>query len=127
MPHPPLGNPAAIPPKLQRRLDRNTRHPRSPNHGDRWIQTIEESATVVLGSAVHVKGRDIRAERASSARADQRSTCSAIERASSTSMPRYLTVLSILVWPSNSCTARRLPVRRWINVAFVRLREWVPK
>src|SRR5665811_2567678 len=35
-------------PKLQRRLDRNTRHPRSPNHGDRWIQTIEESATVVL-------------------------------------------------------------------------------
>src|ERR1035437_6045949 len=34
---------------LQRRLDRNTRHPRSPNHGDRWIQTIEESATVVLG------------------------------------------------------------------------------
>src|ERR1019366_4255307 len=48
MPHPPLGNPAAIPPKLQRRLDRNTRHPRSPNHGDRWIQTIEESATVVL-------------------------------------------------------------------------------
>jgi hypothetical protein len=42
----------------------------------------------------------------------QRSTCSAMERASSTSMPRYLTVLSILVWPSNSCTARRLPVRR---------------
>jgi hypothetical protein len=29
----------------------------------------------------------------------QRSTCSAMERASSTSMPRYLTVLSILVWP----------------------------
>jgi hypothetical protein len=32
-----------------------------------------------------------------------------MERASSTSMPRYLTVLSILVWPSNSCTARRSP------------------
>src|SRR5665811_2188982 len=39
-------------PKLQRRLDRNTRHPRSPNHGDRWIQTIEESATVVLVSVI---------------------------------------------------------------------------
>src|ERR1019366_2720395 len=56
MPHPPLGNPAAIPPKLQRRLDRNTRHPRSPNHGDRWIQTIEESATVVLGGGL-INGR----------------------------------------------------------------------
>jgi hypothetical protein len=42
----------------------------------------------------------------------QTSTCSAMARASSTSMPRYLTVLSILVWPSRSCTARRLPVRR---------------
>ena len=42
----------------------------------------------------------------------QRSTRSAMESASSTSMPRYLTVLSIFVWPSNSCTARRLPVRR---------------
>src|SRR5665811_2195535 len=41
-------------PKLQRRLDRNTRHPRSPNHGDRWIQTIEESATVVL-AAVRIR------------------------------------------------------------------------
>src|SRR5664280_3139171 len=36
-------------PKVPARLDRNTRHPRSPNHGDRWIQTIEESATVMLG------------------------------------------------------------------------------
>jgi hypothetical protein len=27
-------------------------------------------------------------------------------------MPRYRTVLSILVCPSRSCTARRLPVRR---------------
>src|SRR5664280_2741825 len=37
-------------PKVPARLDRNTRHPRSPNHGDRWIQTIEESATVMLES-----------------------------------------------------------------------------
>src|SRR6516165_11675680 len=42
----------------------------------------------------------------------QTSTCSAMARASSTSMPRYLTVLSILVCPSSSCTARKLPVRR---------------
>jgi len=47
-----------------------------------------------------------------SARLFQTSTCSAIARASSTSIPRYLTVLSILVWPSKSCTARRFPVRR---------------
>jgi hypothetical protein len=35
------------------------------------------------------------------------STCSAIARASSTSMLRYLTVPSIIVWPSRSCTACR--------------------
>lgn len=39
----------------------------------------------------------------------QTSTCSATARASSTSMPRYWTVLSIFVCPSKSCTARRLP------------------
>ena len=43
-----------------------------------------------------------RAERTCSARLDQRSICSAMERASSTSMPRYLTVLSILECPSKS-------------------------
>jgi len=42
----------------------------------------------------------------------QTSTCSAIARASSTSIPRYLTVLSIFVCPNSSCTARKLPVRR---------------
>ena len=42
----------------------------------------------------------------------QTSTCSEIAKASSTSMPRYLTVLSILVCPSSNWTARRLPVRR---------------
>ncbi len=53
-----------------------------------------------------------RAEHVRSAQVFQTSTCSAIARASSTSIPRYLTVLSILVWPSRSSTARRLPVRR---------------
>lgn len=42
----------------------------------------------------------------------QTSVCSAISRASSTSIPKYRTVLSILVWPSRSCTARRFLVRR---------------
>jgi hypothetical protein len=53
-----------------------------------------------------------RAEYVRSARVFQTPTCSAIARASSTSMPRYLTVLSILLWPSRSRTALRLPVRR---------------
>jgi acetyl esterase/lipase len=52
------------------------------------------------------------AEHVRSARVFQTSTCSAIARASSTSMPRYRTVLSILVCPSKSWTALRLPVRR---------------
>jgi hypothetical protein len=38
--------------------------------------------------------------------------CSAISRASSTSIPRYRTVLSSLESPNNSCTARRFFVRR---------------
>src|SRR5262245_21389473 len=52
------------------------------------------------------------AERVRSAPVVQTSTFSAISRASSTSTPRYRTVLSIFEWPSKSCTARRLPVRR---------------
>lgn len=47
-----------------------------------------------------------------SAQVFQTSTCTAIARASSTSIPRYLTVLSIFVCPRSSCTARRFPVRR---------------
>jgi hypothetical protein len=43
---------------------------------------------------------------------DQMSIFSAISIASSTSMPRYLTVLSIFECPSKSWTARRFPVRR---------------
>jgi hypothetical protein len=55
---------------------------------------------------------DGRAEHVRSALVIQTSTCSAIASASSTSMPRYRTVLSILVWPSKSWTARKFPVRR---------------
>jgi hypothetical protein len=40
----------------------------------------------------------------------QISSCSDSSRASSTSMPRYLTVLSSLRWPSSSWQARRLPI-----------------
>src|SRR5258705_13379542 len=52
-----------------------------------------------MSDSLAVKGR---AEHFRSARVFQTSTCSAIARASSTSMPRYLTVLSILVCPSGS-------------------------
>ena len=55
----------------------------------------------------------------------QMSTCSAFARASSTSIPRYRTVLSILVCPRRSCAAAdcRLPK---IGAALVRRRECVP-
>jgi hypothetical protein len=56
-----------------------------------------------------VKGR---AEHFRSAHQVQTPTCSAIASASSTSIPRYRTVLSIFVCPRRSCTARKLPVRR---------------
>jgi len=42
----------------------------------------------------------------------QISVCSEISRASSTSMPKYLTVDSSFEWPSSNCTARRFLVRR---------------
>jgi hypothetical protein len=41
-------------------------------------------------------------------------------------MPRYRTVLSSLVCPSNSWTARRFLVRRYISVALVRRIVCVP-
>lgn len=44
--------------------------------------------------------------------APQISVCSEISRASSTSMPRYLTVDSCLVCPRSNCTSRRFLVRR---------------
>ena len=44
-------------------------------------------------------------------RPGQISICSEISSASSTSIPRYLTVLSSLVWPSRSWTALRFLVR----------------
>jgi len=60
----------------------------------------------------HKPAVNCRAEHVCSARAFQTSTCSAIAKASSTPMPRYRTVLSILVCSSRSWTALRLPVRR---------------
>jgi hypothetical protein len=51
-------------------------------------------------------------ERVRSVQAFQTPTCSAIAKASSTSVPRYRSVLSILVWPSKSWVALKLPVRR---------------
>src|SRR5207244_3974057 len=51
-------------------------------------------------SNIYTSRLERRAEHVCSARVFQTSTCSAMARASSTSMPRYLTVLSILVCPS---------------------------
>ena len=53
-----------------------------------------------------------RAEHVRSAQKFQTSTCSAMASASSTSIPRYRTVLSNFECPSKSWTARRLLVRR---------------
>src|ERR1700730_15148811 len=66
----------------------------------RHISTLHEAPPAIGQSNVR------------SARILQTSTCSAIASASSTSIPRYRTVLSIFLWPSKSWTARRLPVRR---------------
>src|ERR1700686_94502 len=68
--------------------------------------------TPVHGRFWHKPDGGGRAEHVRSARVHQTSTCSAIAKASSTSMPRYLTVLSILVWPSRSWTALSFPVPR---------------
>jgi hypothetical protein len=54
------------------------------------------------------------------------SVCSANSSASSTSTPRYLTVLSSLACPSRSCTALRFYVRRYIRDALGLRKEWVP-
>ena len=47
-------------------------------------------------------------------------------RASSTSTPRYLTVLSSLVWPRRSWQARKLPVFLYSKETLVRRMLWVP-
>jgi hypothetical protein len=51
---------------------------------------------------------------------------SASANASSTSTPRYRTVLSIFVCPSKICTARKFPVCLYMMDALVRRSEWVP-
>lgn len=65
----------------------------------RHIRSWPEAARI--GPAEHVRF----------ARQVQTSTCSAIASASLTSIPRYRTVLSILVCPRISCTGRKLPMR----------------
>ena len=64
------------------------------------LRTRRLTSTIV--GLWHTQAVGGRAEHVCSARVFQTSTCSAIARASSTSMPRYLTVLSILVCPSKS-------------------------
>src|SRR5450631_4356629 len=76
--------------------------------GIRLHQTVSMIGSVKIGfwrNAVRME----RAEHVCSARVVQTSTCSAMERASSTSMPRYLTVLSIFLSPARA--ARRANYR----------------
>ena len=79
---------------------------------DRFAKNSSPCNFRLLQQYLHERAEISWAEHVRSAQVFQTSTCSAIESASSISMPRYLTVLSIFVWPSKSCTARRLPVRR---------------
>jgi len=73
----------------------------------RWSEEVSQMS--VIGTSAKLKAGQ---SQFGFAPVVQTSTCSAMARASSTSIPRYLTVLSIFVCPNNSCTARKLPVRR---------------
>lgn len=66
----------------------------------------------VEGAGALVNGGNQPTSARSPATGDHTSVCSAISRASSTSIPRYRTVLSIFVWPKSSWTARKFLVRR---------------
>jgi hypothetical protein len=93
--------PAHSPPRLSRGAGLNSRH-RMTAFG-RGVRTTQ---------CRKVAGRRPLKQRSLPARKSYTSVCSAISRASSTSMPRYRTVLSNLLWPSSSCTALRFFVRR---------------
>jgi hypothetical protein len=73
---------------------------------------LAESVAAAMPHIAVVQRRSPRLDAKAAAAAAQISVCSDISRASSTSMPRYLTVDSSLECPSNSCTARRFFVRR---------------
>ena len=101
---------------------------------DRFLAVMSESGTKLTGrwcrsmSVVSVSGKsDPRAcPVLNDHRGHARVDCSAMCRASSISIPRYRTMLSSFAWPRRSCTARTLPVLRWIRVAFVRRGECAP-
>lgn len=84
--------------------------PRICNDGDRLL-LAESAASVELHKAA-IEGGYPCTGACRSHRSIQISVCSEISRASSTSIPRYLTVDSSLEWPSSNCTARRFLVRR---------------
>ena len=76
------------------------------------LQSPRRSGLTDRTAAINLLGHwQLRAVREDGPRL-QISTASAIAKASSSSTPRYRTVLSILVWPKRSCTARRFPVFR---------------
>ena len=63
-------------------------------------ETAMDSAAIACEDCCNQAGQS--GEKDDAAGIDHTSTCSAIARASSTSIPRYRTVLSILEWPSNN-------------------------
>ncbi len=78
------------------------------NH-DAEVCLLAQSLRTAVGRTAPAEGR---AQQLGRADADHMSVCSASSSASSTSMPRYLTVASSLPCPSSGCTARRFFVRR---------------
>ena len=69
------------------------------------VQILDKFRVIPLSACVFINAETQnlwqRAEHVAIARVFQTSTCSAIARASSTSIPRYRTVLSNFVWPSS--------------------------
>ena len=78
------------------------------------VEKLEDSAIMAMFT-----GRPA-VSAAATSRTDYTSVCSAISSASSTSIPRYLTVLSSLLWPSRSCIISR-PGPRSFLVPVIRL------
>jgi hypothetical protein len=107
---------------VHRRAADNPRYCSSPPPSSDSVQHFpdlgSDGGQPILAEGGAPKGFDLAAMDASSSEQSrlrcpsQISVCSEISRASSTSIPRYLTVDSSLEWPSKSCTARRFLVRR---------------
>ena len=77
------------------------RYRTSASDSSLWLQWVDDRHSHTAAEWLQPVG-DRRTRRSQPTRQDYTSVCSAISRASSTSIPRYLTVLSSLVCPSRS-------------------------